>query len=483
MGSRKKEENKAASTKDSMAGSTGAPAIWNLTRKDLKGLVSSSDFDRYISELKIIAERDGKIIIAARTRLTADRVRGEHQRLLQRVWRSHDPRDRIIDVIAWDRDGADYSELLGNDPWAEDVVPDAHKTEARPANESTISGERRDYTFDNLVVGPFNQTAYDLVRHIADDGELPANVILIYGLQGVGKTHMITALQQHVEQAEDTREIFYITAEDFQNEYIAGAMARDTRELKAKLRACDIVLIDDLQNIANAKGTDAEFCRNLRSITEAGGLVILTTDTAPGKLDGFSTRVMSQIRGAMSVEIKAPDKAVRLKILRRFVDRLQAQRPAFEVSDAMLEQINQRIRGQGRELLGGLLGLYSECSLGTLAPTQDMLARVLDKLAGAVTNPKISDIKQATCEMFDLTKAEIEGPRKLQRIVYARHLAMFLCREMTDKSYPTIARSFGKRDHTSIMYAVERVTAYLEKRTDTPQHLDQLRERIYQLQR
>ena len=85
--------------------------------------------------------------------------------------------------------------------------------------------------------------------------------------------------------------------------------------------------------------------------------------------------------------------------------------------------------------------------------------------------------------MFELSKGEIEGPRKLQRVVYARHLAMFLCREMTDKSYPTIARSFGKRDHTSIMYAVERVTHYLATRTDTPQHLDQLRERIYQLQR
>lgn len=482
MGSRQKEDKKAAPADDGVPGNTGAPAIWQLTRQDLKNLVSASDFDRYISELKIIAERDGKIIIAARTRLTADRVRGEHHRLLQRVWRSHDPRERIVDVIAWDREGADYSDLLGNDPWAEDVTPQARQGEG-PARESSISGERKDYTFDNLVVGPFNQTAYDLVRHIANDGVLPASVILIYGLQGVGKTHMITGLQQHVEQAEDDREVFYITAEDFQNEYVAGAMARDTRQLKAKLRGCDIVLIDDLQNIANAKGTDAEFCRNLRSITEAGGLVILTTDTAPGELDGFSTRVMSQIRGAMSVEITAPDKEMRLKILRRFVDRLQGDRPAFEVSDQMLEQINQRIRGQGRELLGGLLGLYSECSLGRLAPTQEMLARVLDKIAGTVANPKISDIKQAACEMFDLTKAEMEGPRKLQRIVYARHLAMFLCREMTDKSYPTIARSFGKRDHTSIMYAVERVTTYLAKRTDTPQHLDQLRERIYQLQR
>lgn len=482
MGSQKKQEKKAASTKNDTPGHPGAPAIWQLTRRDLKGVVSASDFDRYISELKIIAERDGKIIIAARTRMTADRVIGDHHRTLQRIWRTHDPRGRTVDVIAWDRDGSDYSDLLGGDPWAEEAAP-AVRADAPAQRQTTISGERKHYTFDNLVVGPFNSAAYEIVRHVAEDGVLPASVILIYGLQGVGKTHMITALQQHVELAGDGREVFYITAEDFQNEYVAGAMARDTRQLKAKLRASDIVLIDDLQNIANAKGTDAEFCRNLRSITEAGGLVILTTDTAPGELDGFSSRVMSQIRGAMSVEITPPDHEMRSKILRSFVERLQVAKPSFDVPDTLLEQINQRIRGQGRELHGGLLGLYSECSLGALAPTQEMLTRVLDKIAGAVPNPKISDIKQAACEMFDLTRLEIEGPCKQQRIVYARHLAMYLCREMTDKSYPTIARTFGKRDHTSIMYAHEKITKLVKKRPDTVLHLEKLREKIFNLLR
>ena len=103
-------------------------------------------------------------------------------------------------------------------------------------------------------------------------------------------------------------------------------------------------------------------------------------------------------------------------------------------------------------------------------------------IKSCLTPPTIDLIKRATCRLFDVTKPELEGPRKLQRIVYARHLAMSLCREMTDKSYPTIARSFGKRDHTSIMYAVDRVKFYLGTRPETATHLEQLRELIYEMQ-
>ncbi|MEM1106678.1 MAG: DnaA/Hda family protein [Pseudomonadota bacterium] len=459
----------------------GAHAIWQATLADLKRRLSPADFDRYISGLKCILEMDGEMILAAASSHAADRINAQHKRMITRRWKVYDPRGRGLRIIAWDKDARLFDDMVTVDPFAGDADSDAPGADVQ-APSSSVTGAREGFTFDTLVVGAFNEKVHDLMRHIADDGDMLERIVVISGLQGVGKTHLITALQQDIERRADGRSVVYITAEDFQNDYVSGAISRDTRALKAKLLAGDLVLIEDLQNIANAAGTDSEFARNLRSITEAGGLVILTADTAPGEMEGFSSRVMSQLRGAISLEVGAPDKNMRLAIVRRRAETLQGLAPAFQVSDAMVEMICARVRGQGRELCGALVSLYTEASMGRLAPTMDMLERVLDRQAGVKTAPSIDLIKRATASLFDVTKAELEGPRKLQRVVYARHLAMFLCREMTDKSYPTIARSFGKRDHTSIMYAVERVGFYLSTRPEAAQHLERLRELIYDMQ-
>jgi chromosomal replication initiator protein len=459
----------------------GAHAIWQATLADLKRRLSPADFDRYISGLKCIIEVDGEMILAAASSHTADRVNAEHKRIITRRWKAYDPRGRGLRIIAWDREAQDYSDVIDSNPF-ETPEAETEAGERKSETTSTVSGAREGFTFETLVIGTFNEKVVQLMRHIADDGDMLERIVVISGLQGVGKTHLITALQQDVEQGGDGRSVVYITAEDFQNDYVAGAMSRDTRALKAKLLAGDIVLIEDLQNIANAKGTDGEFARNLRSITEAGGLVILTADTAPGEIEGFSSRVMSQLRGAISMEVGAPDKEMRLAIVRRRAQTLRSKAPAFNVCEEMAEMICARVRGQGRELCGALVSLYTEASMGKLEPTMEMLERVLDRQTGAMVAPSIDLIKRATCRRFDVTKVELEGPRKLQRIVYARHLAMSLCREMTDKSYPTIARSFGKRDHTSIMYAVDRVEFYLATRPETARHLEQIREAIYEMQ-
>lgn len=459
----------------------GAHVIWQATLADLKARLSAADYDRYISGLRCIIEVNGEMIVAAASSHAADRVNAEHKRIIARRWKAYDPRGRGVRIIAWDREAGAYSDVVDGDPFAEKSAAVAKDTSpAEPT--TTVSGARASYSFETLVVGPFNEKVVNLMHHIADDGDMLERVVVISGLQGVGKTHLITALQRDVERRADGRSVVYITAEDFQNDYVAGAMSRDTRALKAKLLGGDIVLIEDLQTIANAKGTDGEFARNLRSITEAGGLVILTADTAPGEMEGFSSRVMSQLRGAISLEVDTPDKEMRTAIVARRAQTLQENAPAFVVTNEMIEMICARVRGQGRELCGALISLYTEASMGKLAPTLEMLERVLDRQSGAMTPPTLELVKRATCRLFEVTKAEIEGPRKLQRIVYARHLAMSLCREMTDKSYPTIARSFGKRDHTSIIYAVERVDFYLATRPETARHLERLRELIYEMQ-
>lgn len=459
----------------------GAPAIWQNAKQQLKHLVSADDYDRYISEVRCIAEVDGRIILAAKSRFTFDRVGEANKRLIQRVWRTHDPRERGIDFICWDRDGHRFKDLFEY-PWTEteqaDEAADAGD-DAEPV--SAVSEDRAHETFDTLVVGPSNQQAVELAQHIVGQGDLPARIVLLHGPQGAGKTHIVTAIQQAIQAVRDGREVVYLTAEEFQTEYVAAAMARDSRQLKARFRRGDVLLLEDLQTISHSPETDKEFCRNLRAVTASGGRVILTADSGPGNLTGFSPRLRSELKGAASVEIESLTPQMRRDVVRMHASLLAASEPNFTVTDDMVEAICNRVRGEGRELTGALMTLFAETGLGKQQPTMDMLQRTLRRQAGDYRPPSMDIIKRATAKVFGLTKAELESPVKSQSIVYPRHLAMYLCREMTGKSYPQIGHAFGGRDHATAIYAEKRVRRDLKKRPETAAHLEEIRAAIYGL--
>lgn len=478
MGSQEKNGHDALSSVGRDAELPGAPLIWKNTRDQLRGAVSPHDFERYIEELRVIAEADGRIILAVRSRFIRDRIGEELRRQIARIWKMHDPKQREISLIAWDSEGRTYRNLL-DDPWAaEPAGGDAPGV----MSAAEITVDREHQTFETLVAGPSNAKASELARHIAEGRGLRARVVLMHGPQGVGKTHLVTAIQQAVAAAGDGRRVVYITAEEFQTEYVAAAMARDSRALKSRLRGGDLLLIEDLQTIANAPETDREFCRNLRAVTANGGLVVVTADAGAAELSGFSARLRSELKGAASVEIEPPDPQMRRAIVRMHVDLIAESTPAFQLDDDMVDMICERVRGNGRELLGALWTLHTEASMGKAIPTRDMLERVLRRQAGNQPRPTMVLIKKATSQVFGVSRSDLEGEARTQSIVYPRHIAMYLCRTMAKKSYPQIGKTFGNRDHATVIYAEKRILRDMDKRPDTVSHLEEVRAALYALQ-
>lgn len=239
--------------------------------------------------------------------------------------------------------------------------------------------------------------------------------------------------------------------------YLDGVKARDTSGLKRRLRAASILIVDDLHRIAGRPGTENELFQNIREVTGNGGQVVLVGDSAPGETVGFSKRMSSEIKGATAVEVGLPDAAMRREILARLAAHISASHPEFRLSDDMIQKLNAGIRGPGRELTGAVWSLYTEAGFGSEEPTMEMLDRVIRRHAGEQREPTIDVIKKATLKVFPISKTDLEGPSKMQAYVYPRQIAMYLCRTLTRKSFPQIGRAFGKRDHTTVLYAFRRI--------------------------
>ena len=459
------------------------PEVWAHVCHQLSVKMDAAEYQKWIAPLRFIAEVDGKALIAARTKFAFDRVHSEYKRRIETVWKSLDPKARGLRLECWPTAPADIHNLF-DDPWAEDVMP------LRAAQASPVSVDQAEaplgptgaqvMRFETLVTGTSNAVAMKVARGIAAGrNHMPASVIVINGLQGVGKTHLMKAVEAALEENEASS-VAYISAEEFYVAYVEGATNGDTRALKARVRAADVVLFDDLQTIAGKKGTNTELAGTIRTVSERGGIVVLTADRAPSQMQGLSDGVMTVLKGAACVEIDLPDDEMRFQIVRQRANALAEASPSFVLDDDMCHQIVLRVHGPGRDLCGAVISLYTETGLGEVAPTMDMLDRVLSRQH----KPKpvtLDMVKRAVCKVFDMTRADLEGERKFQRFVRARQVGMYLAREMTEKSFPQIGIAFGKRHHTTALYASRKIKKQVGKDTDLSAEVTHVKQVIAQL--
>ena len=438
------------------------PEVWSMVRDVIKTRTSKAEFDKWIAPLRFVAEVDGSVLILARTKFDLDRVDSEYRRAITRVWGHIDAQGRTVKLQCWETAPKDVRSLVDY-PWADDAAIASKKT--APVEDAVLVGDDVNFgpsimRFDTLVTGESNSIAAQIAQDIARGARVPASVIFINGRQGVGKTHIMKALETELEAMEGRR-VAYISAEEFYVAYVEGVMNGDTRALKKRVRDADIVLFDDVQIIAGKKGANSELAGTIRTVSERGGIVVLTADAAPGELKGLSAPVMTILKGAACIEVDMPDDEMRREIVRQRAGLLGAGGSQFGLDEDMVDYIVQRVRGPGRDLCGIVLSIYAETRFGKIAPTQELVDRVISRQQGKEKPVTLNAIKQAVCSTFEVTKADLEGKRKFQKLVRARQIGMYLARGMTSKSFPQIGISFGGRHHTTVLYAVRKVDVAL----------------------
>ena len=329
------------------------------------------------------------------------------------------------------------------------------------------------YTFRNFVVGAGNQFAHAACMAVAEQPGQTYNPLFIYGGVGLGKTHLLNAIGNHVAEQTDLR-IAYLTTEQFTNEVINSIRYDKMMDLRKRYRHIDMLMIDDIQFLVGKERTQEEFFHTFNALYEGHKQIVLSSDRFPKDMPDIEERLRSRFEWGLIADLQPPDVETRIAILRK-----KSEDEGVKLPEDVIQFLSITMKNNIRELEGSLVRLGAYASLTGQVISLDLAKNVLRDLIGDKKKVvAMDDIQEAVCTQFHVKISELKSRRRSKTLVHPRQIAMYLCRELTDASYPEIGRQFGGKDHTTIIHACRQVAK--AKETDTGLHttLETLKEQI-----
>ncbi len=328
------------------------------------------------------------------------------------------------------------------------------------------------YTFTNFVVGTANQFAHAAALAVANLPAKAYNPLFIYGGSGLGKTHLLRAIGQHIRDQNATQKVVYLRAERFVNELV-GAIQRERSgaSFRQRYRQVDVLLIDDIQYLAGKQRTQEEFFHTFNTLHEAGKQIVISSHKLPQEITPLDQRLRSRFGAGLIADLQPPDLETRLAILARKTEQRQMILP----SDAAM-LIASRIRLSVTELEVALARIIAHASLHRQPIDAELTHQVLNQITTEHDQLlNAARIQQTVAQHFDIEVSDIQSKGRQRAVTFPRQVAMFLCRELTDASFPEIGRDFGGKDHSTILHACTKISRLEETDEEVARLLWQLR--------
>ena len=423
-----------------------AEDIWRHVDDTLRGALPEQVHRVWIDPLKPAAVRGGVLYLHAPA-ASREWIRRRFGGLLDAAAATHPAVTRI--------------ELVADD---EPAAPGSPDLDLNPS-----------YTFDGFVIGSANRFAHAAALAVA---ELPAqayNPLLVCGPSGVGKTHLLHAIGNYVARCARGLTVRYASAETFTSQFLAALQQNRLPAFKERYRTADVLLLDDVQFLESKDRTAEEFLYTLESALHAGAQVALSADRLPSAMPLLNAPLKGRFEGGLLVELTPPAYAVRLAILRR-----RAGDHAAELErNGVLDLLARRLEGSVRSLESALVRTHAYASLTQQPLTLELAEQVLAAIAPHAADPpsatlSIDRIQDLTSRALKVDPETLSSAKRSRQVVYARQVAMYLCRELTDHSLPAIARRFGGRDHTTVLHAHRKVQRQLLVDRPTRELVDRL---------
>jgi chromosomal replication initiator protein len=434
--------------------SEGAIATqWASVRAKLQQEVGDVEYRTWLKQVSLLGLDGDEVTLVLPTRFLRDWVSKEYGALITALWQAQNPDVRRIDIRAQQPVRGTAPNLAEPNMAAAPPRPEARADIAAPLDQR--------FTFETFVVGKPNEFAYACARRVA---ESPAshgfNPLFLYGGVGLGKTHLMHAIAWELSTRPRNGRavsVTYMSAEKFMSRFINALRNQSTLDFKNELRSVDVLMIDDLQFLIGKDNTQEEFFHTFNALVDAGKQIVISADKSPSDLSGLEERLRTRLGCGMVADLHATTYELRISILEA-----KANRAGVEVPAKVMEFLAHKITTNIRELEGALNRLVAHANLFdrpvTLETAHEVLHDVLKAFDRRVT---IQEIQKRVAEHWSIRVTEMSSARRSRNIARPRQVAMYLAKQLTQKSLPDIGRHFGDRDHTTVMHAVTRVTALM----------------------
>lgn len=429
-----------------------ANELWQLTLTVLRDRLSTTSFETLVKPARAIDLQDRTLIVETPNDFARDWIHRNMSEFSGALAEACGTEYRISFRTA--EPGTALAPMEPQ-PMLTAVVPAAPMLppavrEAAPLPSPTYGILNPKYTFQSFVVGNHSRFAHAAAVAVADNPAKAYNPLFVYGGVGLGKTHLMHAIGHTMLARNPRTKVAYLSSEKFTNELINSIKEDRMAEFRARYRSIDLLMIDDIQFIQGKERTQEEFFHTFNALYEAGKQIVLSSDRPPKGIAALEDRLRSRFEWGLLTDIQAPDLETRIAILKK-----KADSDGLAVDDDVLGYIAANYQSNVRELEGAFIRVMAYASLNSMLPSVDLAMQVLGNV---VRKPiTVVRIRQVVAEHFHLTDVELTSSRRTKDISWARQIAMYLSRELTEASLPKIGAEFGGRDHTTVIHACEKV--------------------------
>lgn len=440
-----------------------AEQAWQSVLGQLQMEMPRASFDTWVRDTRPVSFHNGMLTIGVRNAYARDWL---ENRLASTV-------NRLLGGILNGSVAVSFV-VRGNEKETETEEPPLPSTvevdsAPEPSRNSTLNPR---YVFENFVVGSGNRLAHAACLAVAEKPARAYNPLFLYGGVGLGKTHLLHAIGNSCHAR--GLSVLYVSSEEFTNDMITAIRTHTTQAFREKYRSIDVLLIDDIQFIAGKESTQEEFFHTFNTLHGQDKQIIVSSDRPPKSLVTLEERLRSRFEWGLTADIQPPDLETRLAILRS-----KAERTGRQVSDEILESIARRVQSNIRELEGALNRILAYADLSGSSLTPNLVEAALADLLPQHSDIAPAKVIELVAKEWQVSVDALIGRDRSRKVAQPRQVAMYLLRKETDSSLPQIGDALGGRDHTTVMYAIDKISSEIETKTDLRKRVVSVKQQLY----
>ncbi len=444
--------------------------LWRAVLAQIQLDISPANFATWFKNTGIVNLKEGEAVVSVPNSFAKEWLEQKYNKNIFKILRGLNDEIKEVRYILGKQD----LKILKREKIPLPVVDQLEFPEFKISKETNLNPR---YTFENFVVGPFNELPHAAAQAVSKNPGSVYNPLFVYGGVGLGKTHLLQAIGNDVIKNFPEKKVRYIPAEKFISGVINSIRNHEMEAFKDQYRQIDVLIIDDIQFLAGKEKTQEEFFHTFNALYEKNKQIILSSDRPPKTIPALAERLRSRFEGGMIADISIPDFETRVAILKT-----KSRERDIEIPDDILHYIASNIQRNIRELEGALNRLIAYQKIDSRPADLETAKTLLKSITFSppkVTSPK--KIIQVVAEFYDLKEREVLTASRKKEIVYPRQIAMYLLREELKSSYPFIGRKFQGKDHTTAIHSCEKITKELQVNEKLREEIVLIKQRIYSL--